>query len=89
MQRQERGDGDVWSEKQQLIEPAMDDSFMGFEIEMRFSYPRDEGSLLYNWYHGKVVKVLNVKTQRVKIQWDEECLADDDAGISAHQLKPI
>ena len=65
--------------------PTMDKILVNFNIEMRFSFSEDEGNKLYDWYHGKVSKVANEKTYRVKIKWDGDCLVNDDAMILDHQ----
>ena len=39
-----------------------------------------------DWYHGKVIKVLNKSKRTVLIRWDEECLHPDDPRESSHEL---
>ena len=58
--------------------PKIDDLIEGFRIEMLFSYTDENGESLTNWYHGTVKKVLNKKTNTVKVKWDEEYLRDGD-----------
>ena len=53
---------------------------------MRFGMPGAGGEEELDWYHGKVVKVLNKKKRRVLIQWDKKCLHPDDPRESAHEL---
>ena len=58
--REERGDGDVWYEKNKLIHPKATE-LKGFRIEMRFQYTDDDGSQCVGWYHGTIKKVMNIK----------------------------
>ena len=37
-------------------------------------------------YHGIIQQVVNEKTNRVRIKWDEECLGEDDVRVSDHKL---
>ena len=84
--RMERGEGDKWSKMQKDAAPKVDDSLVGYKIEMLFSGHDDEGEPFVNWYHGVVVKLLNKKGRRVEIDWDQDCLGDKDARSSKHRL---
>ena len=48
----------------------------GFHIEMLFGYIEDDGTQFLNWYNGTVQELVNEKTNRVRIKWDEECLGE-------------
>ena len=85
--QEERGEGDRWSDKQQIVAPAISE-LKDFDIEMMFSYNADDGTLCLGWYHGKVVKILNEKTNSVSIRWSESCLGEDDTRVSDHKLLP-
>ena len=39
-----------------------------------FEYIGEDGLQCLGWYHGTVQKVVNAKTNRVRIKWDAECL---------------
>ena len=58
----------------------------GFNIEMLFAYNGDDGTQCLGWYHGTIKKVINSKTRRVRIEWDEECLGEGDVQMSDHKL---
>lgn len=85
-QREERGDGDRWYERQRITAPKLDKNLKGFHIEMLFSYSSDDGTQCFGWYHGIIQQVVNEKTNRVRIKWDEECLGEDDVRVSDHKL---
>ena len=53
-----RGLGDKWSEYQPVIQPELDLSLVGFNLEMRFSYNDDDGMAYLNWARGEVKKVV-------------------------------
>ena len=53
---------------------------------MRFGMPGEGGEEEWDWYHGKVIKVLNKKKRQVLIRWDEECLHPDDPRESPQEL---
>ena len=36
------------------------------------------GEACLEWYHGEVKEVLNSKTRKVRIVWDDECIHPDD-----------
>ena len=63
---------DLLSEKQALIAPKRDKNLVGYELEMYFGHPTND------WYRGKVISIVNGKTERVKIAWDETGLHEDD-----------
>ena len=85
--REERGDGDVWYEKNKLVPPKAE-KLKGFRIEMRFQYTGDNGSQCVGWYHGTIKKVVNAEKFRVKIKWDDDCLGEDDVKETTHELQP-
>jgi hypothetical protein len=84
--RMERGEGDKWSKMQKDAPPKIDSSLKNYEIEMLFSGTDDAGEPFFNWYNGKVKKVLNEKGRRVLIEWNEDCLGTEDARESKHRL---
>ena len=87
-EREAMGVGDKWSDQQSFNVPVIDDSFEGFRIEMMFLYNDENGESLTNWYHGTVNKVLNKKTNSVKVKWDCECLGDGDKEETKEKLLP-
>mmetsp|Transcript_34740 Transcript_34740/g.73996 ORF Transcript_34740/g.73996 Transcript_34740/m.73996 type:complete len:173 (+) Transcript_34740:503-1021(+) len=86
--REDRGEGDRWSEKQVNTALEIDDNFVGFKIEMCFTYFGDDGSECLGWYHGKVTDVLNAKTGRVRVEWNKDCLGKNDKGVTTQTLRP-
>jgi hypothetical protein len=66
--RETEGKGDRFMERQELNMPEIKNSFFGFEIEMLFEYPDDEGGQLTHWYHGVVTKIINQKKTIVSIE---------------------
>ena len=84
-QREDNGDGDQWYEKNKILPPEISD-VKDFRIEMLFAYNGDDGTQCLGWYQGTVQKVINEKTLRVRILWDEECLGESDVRTSDHKL---
>ena len=82
---EERGEGDGWAEKQHLLPPKMS-NLKGFRIEMTFENTGDDGSLCLAWYQGTIEKILNVKTNRIRVRCDEDCMGDNDARVTTHKL---
>ncbi len=85
MRREERGEGDLYSEMQQFQMPKIE-TLQGYEIEMLFSYNHTDGTPYLDWAHGKVKKVLNAKYNRVQIEWSGECVNSKDNKVSNHVL---
>ena len=81
----ERWKGDEWAEKQHLLPPKIS-NLKGFRIEMTFENTGDDGSLCLAWYQGTIEKILNVKTNRIRVRWDEDCMGDNDARVTTHKL---
>ena len=78
--REERGEGDRWSERQSVNPPEINKKMIEreYRIEMRFGGTGDGGDKVCNWYHGKVTKIINKKDRKVEITWDDDCLHDDE-----------
>ena len=53
---------------------------------MLFAYNGDDRTQCLGWLQGIVQKVINEKTLRVRILWDEECLGVSDIRTSDHKL---
>ena len=68
-QREERGELDRWYDRQANLPPKIND-MKGFKLEMLFSYNGDDGTQCLGWYHGVVEEVLNVKTSKVRVRWN-------------------
>ena len=65
---EERGEGNRWSEMQFNIMPKVDETLVGFKIEMLFDYPNEiKGGTYIDWAHGVVEEVINSKSNRVLI----------------------
>ena len=76
--RDQREDkGDQWYEKNRLIPPEMI-KLKDFHIEMLSPYNGDDGTQCLGWYQGTIKTILNEKTRRVRIEWDEACLGEGD-----------
>ena len=61
-----------------MIAPDINNTLIGYKIEMFFEYIDIDGSQLTNWYHGNVTSVKNERTNAVTIEWDPECLGVGD-----------
>ena len=46
----------------------------------------NDRTLCLGWYHGKVIKILNEKTNCVRIRWNKSCLGEGDTRVSDHKL---
>ena len=59
--REERGEGDIWSDMQRLNAQEKDNNLVQkkFRIEMRFSQPGDSDEKLLYWYHATVTETAN------------------------------
>ena len=57
-----------------------------FKIEMMFEQVGNGGELIADWYHGVVVSIVNKKKRTVEIEWNDNCLHEDDPKITKHQL---
>ena len=75
--REAAGRGDRWSEMQPSVMPKMDE-LEGVKIEMLFEAIDADGNAVLEWSHGEVTSVLNSKTRRVEIEWDDDCVHPDD-----------
>ena len=75
------GEIDLLSERQPLIAPKRDKTLVGCELEMWFGHPTND------WYRGKVVGIMNEKTDRVRIVWNEDDLHEDDPRETTQVLK--
>ena len=84
--REARGDGDMLTETQESHMPDINDALIGYKIEMLFEYPSDDGSQYLDWAHGVVTGIVNEKTRRVEIEWDDECVAEGDYSTSKDVL---
>ena len=74
------GEIDLLSEMQAIIPKKRDQNMVHFEIEMWFGHPTND------WYRGTVVEIINEKTDRVKIKWDEKGLHADDPTETIQKL---
>ena len=86
--REEKGEGDRWTDRQELIAPEINNTLIGYKIEMLFEYIDIDGSQLTNWYHGKVTGIKNERTNAVIIEWDQECLGEGDQKRTVEKLLP-
>ena len=55
---------------------------------MTFENTAQDGSQCLAWYQGTIEKILNAKTNRIRIKWDEECMGENDARVTIHKLVP-
>ena len=75
--READGRGDRWLEMQPSVMPKMGE-LEGVKIEMLFEAIDADGNAVLEWSHGVVTSVLNSKTCRVEIEWNNECVHPDD-----------
>ena len=62
----------------------VDDSLIGFKIEMLFNYSTDEEEVLV-WCNG-VVKAVAARSRNVEIEWDDEFVSVGEPKTSKHKL---
>ena len=62
---------------QPSVMPKMNE-LEGVKIEMLFEAIDADGNAVLEWSHGEVTSVLNSKTRRVEIEWDDDCVHPDD-----------
>ena len=84
--REEGGVGDRWEIRQSLIPPELDQSLIGFHIEMVFIHVNKDGTTTPHQYSGVVTDVLNTETRCVKITWDERTLNVNDPKVTNEKL---
>ncbi len=68
------GRGDKFMEREEFNMPEIENSVVGFEIEMLFEYPDGDERQLTSWYHGVVTKIINQKKNIVRMKWDRSFL---------------
>ena len=83
--REDIGEMDLWSEKQSTLSPKIS-RMKGLTIEMTFEYPGLYGTKCLYWYRGNIIKLMNKTKYSVKIEWDENTLAESDVQFSVHKL---
>ena len=67
--------------------PLVDESLVGFNIEMLFEYPNVvEGGTYLDWAYGTVKEIMNKNTNRVLIEWNDECLGRLDRKETIQKL---
>jgi len=84
--REERGEGDPFSENQRSTPPKMETIKKGYKIEAMFSYTGLDGNPSLGWYNGVVSGVENINKCPVRIQWNKDCMGVKDAGFSMFKL---
>ena len=77
--RQLEGETDRDANLQSNIQPAFDDSLIGFKIEYCFSYDEEDGTPYLSWCDGEVVSIVNERTQMVMIKWNKDKVVEGDA----------
>ena len=86
-ERRERdNETDRDASKQQNIMPEIDDSLVGFNIEYCFTYDEEDGSQYLSWVDGYVIKIINVKTRVVEIEWNKKKVIEGDATVTKQKL---
>ena len=73
---------DRWSSMQQNIMPTVDETFVGFKIEMLFEYDNDDGTRYLDWCNGVVDSIINERTRCVTIKWNKDSLGPNDSDTS-------
>ena len=84
--RELEGETDRYTNLQSNIQPAFDDSLIGFKIEYCFSYDEEDGTPYLSWCDGEVVSIVNERTRMVMIKWNKEKVVEGDALESKHKL---
>ncbi len=55
--------------------PEINDTLIGFKIEMLFNYTLDQG---LGWCHGEVIAIKDANKKTVKVRWAEEHVGEGD-----------
>jgi hypothetical protein len=74
------GEIDVLSEMQSLKVPLRNELMVGYELEMWFGLPNND------WCCGKVFVVKNEKIDRMRIEWNKECIHQDNPKVIVQYL---
>ena len=77
--REERGEGDPFSENQRSTPPKMEIIKKGYKIEVTFSYTGFDSNTVLGWYNGVVSEVKNINKFSVRIQWNKDGIGVKDA----------
>jgi hypothetical protein len=83
---EQEGKTDRLSAKQSTIMPIVDDSFIGYNIEMLFQYDEQDGTSYVNWCHGIVESVCNAKTNCVYVKWSQGNLNPGVQSVTKEKL---
>jgi hypothetical protein len=84
--REQEYETDRQSRLQPSIMPKVDESLVGFSIELCFEYDDDDDSTYYAWCDGVVHSIVNENSRMVMIKWNEKKIQEGDAKISRHKL---
>ena len=84
--REQEYETDRQSRLQPSIMPKVDESLVGFSIELCFEYDDDDDSTYYAWCDGVVHSIVNENSRMVMIKWNEKKIQEGDARISRHKL---
>ncbi len=72
---------------QPSVAPKIDQSLVGFNIEVCFEYINDDDNSTYiAWCDGVVDSIANEKNRMVMIKWNEKKLVEGDQKISQQKL---
>ena len=64
--------------------PAIDEHFVGANIEQHWECEEEDGSVVPQWCQGKIVAVK--KKKKVHIEWNEVCLQSGHPKITEERL---
>lgn len=84
--REQEYETDRQSRLQPSIMPKVDESLVGFSIELCFEYDDDDDSTYYAWCDGVVHSIVNENSRMVMIKWNEKKIQEGDARINRHKL---
>ncbi len=85
--REQEHETDRQSRLQPSVEPKIDQSLVGFNIEVCFEYINDDDNSTYiAWCDGVVDSIANEKNRLVMIKWNEKKLVEGDQKISQQKL---
>ena len=74
------GKVDRYEKMQPKKQPAIDENFIGAEIEQLWDFKEPDGTIVNQWCRGEVVAVK--KNNKVHVQWDKSCLREGDPEIT-------
>ena len=61
---------DCFLAKKGNVMPVIDETLVGFKIEMLFQYDNDDGTTYLNWCNSVISSIINSKSEYVNLKWN-------------------